>query len=74
MLALKCSYIRSKIKTQEKRDKRSILDIKKNDLVSPVTIIRKEIILSDNDDIFERDGILFEKLFELFKICKRKFN
>ena len=60
------------IKTQEKRDKRSILDIKKNDLVSPVTIIRKEIILSDNDDIFERDGILFEKLFEDVKNKKIK--
>ena len=60
------------IKTQEKRDKRSILDIKKNDLVSPVTIIRKEIILSDNEDIFERDGILFEKLFADVKNKKIK--
>ena len=60
------------VKLQEKRDKRSILDIKKNDLVSPVTIIRKEIILSDNEDLFEKDGIIVEKLFDSVKNQKIK--
>lgn len=60
------------IRLQEKRDKRSILDIKKNDLVSPVTIVRKEIILSDNDDILEKDGIILEKLFDNVKNKKIK--
>jgi len=60
------------VKLQEKRDKRSILDIKKNDLVSPVTIIRKEIILSDNDDLFEKDGIIIERLFDDVKNQKIK--
>ena len=60
------------IKLQEKRDKRSKLDIKKSDLTSSVTIIRKEIILSDNEDILEKDGIILEKLFENVKNNKIK--
>ena len=59
-------------KLQEKRDKRSALDIKKNDLVSSVTIIRKEIILSDNEYLFEKDGIIIEKLFADVKNKKVK--
>ena len=60
------------IKLQEKRDKRSILNIKKSDLVSPVTVIRKEIILSDNEDLFEKDGVIVEKLFDNVKNKKVK--
>ena len=53
-------YLKSKVK----RDSRSLLDFSNSDLTSQVTIIRKEIVLSENDGILEKDGIIAEKLFE----------
>jgi len=51
-------------KMQVKRDNRSLLNFTKKDLTSQVIILRKEIILSENDNILEKDGIIAEKLFE----------